>query len=278
MGIVNTTPDSFSDGGLAYSLDDALRRAERLIDEGADVLDVGGESTRPGSARVEAGEEIRRVAPVIREITRRFEVPVSVDTSKNEVARAAIEAGAEVINDISGLRFDPKVAEIAAQYSTGLVLMHSRGEFESMHKLEPVDDIFADIAEDFRRSTTLAESCGVSRENIVLDVGIGFGKSVEQNLQLISELDRLVREFPEFPMLVGTSRKSFIGKVLGDRPADQRLAGSLAAVAIAVWNGAKILRVHDVKETVDTVRVVEAVKNSSHHPSAVTRSNAFGKI
>lgn len=263
MGIINVTPDSFSDGGVAFSVDDAVRRSAMLVDEGADILDIGGESTRPGSSRVPVNEEIKRVAPIISELTKRFDVPVSIDTSKSEVARAAVEAGAEIVNDISGLRFDPEVAEVAAEYSTGLVIMHSRGEFEAMHKLEPVDDIFADVAADFRRATSLAESLGVGGDHIVLDVGIGFGKSIDQNLQLLAGLDRLVGEFPEFPMLAGTSRKSFIGKVLKDRPVDQRLAGSLATAVIAAWNGANVVRVHDVKETVDAMITIEELKRSA---------------
>jgi dihydropteroate synthase len=211
MGVLNATPDSFSDGGEAYSLDDALRRAEKLINEGADILDIGGESTRPGSSRVTVVEEIRRVIPCIEAVVKRFDVPVSVDTSRSDVAAAALDAGADIVNDISGLRFDPELADVAARRSAGLILMHSRGAFESMHKLEPVEDIFADVAADFRRSLSLAESRGVRRESIVLDVGVGFGKSPEQNLKLIADLDRVIREFSEYPMLVGTSRKSFIG-------------------------------------------------------------------
>jgi dihydropteroate synthase len=259
MGILNATPDSFSDGGWAFTLDDALRRAEEIVSEGADIIDIGGESTRPESERVSVDEEIRRVVPVIEGITRRFDTPVSVDTTKSEVASAAVEAGAEIINDISGLRFDAAVADIAAHRGTGLVLMHSRGTFETMHKQEPVADILADVSADFHRSISLAKSRGVPPENIALDIGVGFGKTLEQNLELIVKLDRLIQEFPEYPMLVGTSRKSFIGKILGDVPADERLAGSLVTAAIAVQNGAKIVRVHDVKETVEAVKVMNAM-------------------
>jgi len=240
-------------------LDDALRRAEEIVSEGADIIDIGGESTRPESERVSVDEEIRRVVPVIEGITRRFDTPVSVDTTKSEVASAAVEAGAEIINDISGLRFDAAVADIAAHRGTGLVLMHSRGTFETMHKQEPVADILADVSADFHRSISLAKSRGVPPENIALDIGVGFGKTLEQNLELIVKLDRLIQEFPEYPMLVGTSRKSFIGKILGDVPADERLAGSLVTAAIAVQNGAKIVRVHDVKETVEAVKVMNAM-------------------
>lgn len=256
MAILNVTPDSFSDGGRFDSPDTAVRRAEVLIGEGADVLDIGGESTRPGSVRVSVEQECSRVAPLIREISKRFDVPISIDTSKSEVAAAAIDAGAEIVNDISGLRFDERIVQVAAGSRAGLVLMHSRGEFETMHSQPPVGDILSEVAHDFRRSTSAADAAGVERECIALDVGIGFGKTLEQNLELIGKLDKLVTEFPEYPMLVGASRKSFIGKLLGGTPADGRLNGSLAAAAIAAWNGAKILRVHDVKETVETLKIV----------------------
>lgn len=259
MGIINTTPDSFSDGGVAFAPDDALRRAEKLIADGADILDIGGESTRPGSSRVDEREEIRRVVPVIEAITKRFEVPISVDTSKSAVAKAAVAAGAEIINDISGLRFDEDIADIAAQHHTGLVLMHSRGTFEEMHRQEPVADIIAEVKADFRRAISTAEDRGVGPENIVLDVGIGFGKAVEHNLELIARLPELIEKFPQYPMLVGTSRKSFISKLLGDVPVDDRLAGSLATLSIAVWNGASIVRVHDVKETVGAIHILKSL-------------------
>jgi dihydropteroate synthase len=275
MGIINATPDSFSDGGVAFTFDDALRHADKLISEGADIIDIGGESTRPGSRRVSAEEEISRVVPAIAEIAKRFDIPISIDTSKSEVARAAIQAGAEIVNDISGLRFDDRLADVAARNSTGLILMHSRGDFEAMHQLEPVEDIFAEVSADFHRSTALAEERGVRAENIVLDVGIGFGKSVDQNLQLVAGLQRLVDEFSAYPLLVGASRKSFLGKVLGERLVDKRLAASLAAAAIAVWNGARILRVHDVRETVDVVKVVEALMRSGSRTSVNNRDELW---
>lgn len=261
MAILNVTPDSFSDGGMFFSIDEALKQAEKFIREGADIIDVGGESTRPNSERVSAEEEIRRVCPVIEEITKRFDIPVAVDTSKAEVTGKAIEAGAEIINDVSGLLFDEKIAEVAAKYKSGLILMNLRGEFETMHKQQPVSNVLREVAESFRRSVEKARGFGVKDEQIVLDVGIGFSKTFEQNLELLAKLDKLCKEFPEFPMLVGASRKSFIGKILDDAPADQRLYGSLATNAIAVWNGAQIVRVHNVRETVETLKVVEAVKN-----------------
>ncbi|HEY0050879.1 MAG TPA: dihydropteroate synthase, partial [Pyrinomonadaceae bacterium] len=260
MAILNVTPDSFSDGGEFFSIDDALRQAEKSIEAGADILDIGGESTRPASKRVSSVEEIRRVVPVIEAVAKRFDIPISIDTSKSEVAEKSIEAGAEIINDVSGLRFDERIAQIAAAKNAGLVLMHLRGDFETMHRQKPVADIFREVSEGFRRSIEKAESFNVKKENIALDVGIGFGKTFNQNLELLAKLDKLIKEFPEFPMLVGTSRKSFIGKILGDVPAAERLNGSLASAAIAVWNGAKIVRVHDVKATVEALKVVEAIK------------------
>lgn len=261
MAILNVTPDSFSDGGKFADRDSALKQAEKLISEGADILDIGGESTRPGSERVSAEVEIARVVPVIEAITSRFDTPISIDTTKAVVAQTAVEAGAEIINDISGLRFDASIADVAAKNVTGLVLMHSRGEFETMHSQPPVDDIMVDVAADFRRAITAAEVSGVRHESIVLDIGIGFGKTLEQNLELLAKLDKLVLEFDKYPLLVGTSRKSFIGKVLDGAPPNERLSGSLASVAIAVWNGAKIVRVHDVKETAESLRVVNEIRS-----------------
>ena len=260
MAILNVTPDSFSDGGDFFSIDAALRQAERLIAEGADILDVGGESTRPNSARVSTEEEIRRVAPVIEAVCSRFNIPVSIDTSKFEVAESAVNAGAEIINDVSGLRFDERIAGVAAKHKTALVLMHLRGTFETMHRQEPVSDILREVAEGFHWSIEKAKTFGVQIEQIALDVGIGFGKTFEQNLELIGKLDKLVKEFPEFPMLVGASRKSFIGKILGDYAPIERINGSLAGAAIAVWNGANIVRVHDVRATVEALKIVEAVR------------------
>lgn len=259
MGILNLTPDSFSDGGEYISLDTALRQAEKMIGEGADILDIGGESTRPGSRQISAEEEIERVAAVIEAIHEQFDIPISIDTYKSGVAREAIRAGAEIINDISGLRFDRELAKVAAEHETGLVLMHSRGDFETMHSQEPVEDIISEVTNDLCRAVSAAVSAGVNGENIVLDVGIGFGKTFEQNLELLAKLDTIVSEFDRFPMLVGASRKSFIGKILDGVPPHERISGSLTAVAIAVWNGAKIVRVHDIKETVDTIRTVTAI-------------------
>ncbi len=261
MAILNVTPDSFSDGGSHFSIDDALRQAEKLINEGTDILDIGGESSRPNSKRVAVDEEIRRVVPVIEAVSRRFDTAVSIDTSKSEAANAAVEAGAEIINDISGLRFDENLGEVAAKYQTGLVLMHLRGDFETMHSQIPVADIFQEVAAGFNRSIRKAVNCGVKKEYIALDVGLGFSKTFAQNLELIAKLNKLAEEFAGFPLLVGTSRKSFVGKILRGAPTSERLNGTLAADAIAVWNGANIIRVHDVKAAVESIKVVEALKN-----------------
>ncbi|MEZ5426171.1 MAG: dihydropteroate synthase [Pyrinomonadaceae bacterium] len=263
MGILNVTPDSFSDGGKFFSPDDALRQAGKMISEGADILDVGGESTRPDSRPVPAEEEIRRVVPVIEAIAGKFDVPVSIDTSKAAVAERAIEAGAEIVNDISGLRFDQGMAAVAARTGAGLVLMHSRGGFENMHRQEPVEDIFLEVSADFQRAIEKSLDFGVKSDRICLDVGIGFGKTLEQNLELIGRLDKIRRQFPQYPILVGASRKSFIGKILNDVPADQRSNGTLAAKVIAVWNGAEVVRVHEVRETAEALRVTEAIKRQT---------------
>jgi len=260
MAILNVTPDSFSDAGKFLSPDDALRRAEIMIGEGADIIDVGGESTRPGSERVDVDEEIRRAVPVIEEIAKRFDTPISIDTSKSKVAAYAVDAGAEIINDISGLRFDAYLAHVAAESCAGLVLMHSRGSFETMHTEPAVDDIFAELSADFIRAISLAKASGVADENIALDVGVGFGKTQEQNLELLAKLDKIVLEFEGYPLMVGSSRKSFIGKLLGGLTADERLSGSIASVAISVFNGANILRVHDVKESVDAIKIAQAIR------------------
>ena len=261
MGVLNVTPDSFSDGGKFDSVETARRRAEQMIAEGADIIDLGGESTRPGSKRVPVNEEISRVVPAIKAIKDKFDTPLSIDTTKSEVAEAAVDAGAEIINDISGLRFDERIGDIAVARGTGLVLMHSLGEFETMHSQPPVEDIIDEVVNDFRRSTALAEKAGVKPEQIVLDVGIGFGKTLEQNLELIAKLDKLVSEFENFPLLVGTSRKSFIGKLLGGAGTEGRLGGSLATGIIAVMNGARILRVHDIRETVQALSIVGAIRH-----------------
>ncbi|MFZ1699844.1 MAG: dihydropteroate synthase [Pyrinomonadaceae bacterium] len=259
MGILNVTPDSFSDGGEFLSVDDALRQAEKMINEGADIIDIGGESTRPGSSQIDVETELNRTIPLISAITKRFDTPISIDTSKSEVATSAIESGAEIINDISGLRWDVAKADVAANTGAGLVLMHSRGSFGAMHAEPPVEDILLEVKQGLSASIGLAKHRGVADEQIVLDIGIGFGKSFEQNLELLAKLDSIVAEFEKYPMLVGASRKSFIGRILGDTQPAERLGGSIAAAVIAVRYGAKIVRVHDVKETVAALKVAAAV-------------------
>ena len=264
MGVLNVTPDSFSDGNEFLSLDNAIAHAEQLIADGADIIDVGGESTRPGGEPVSAEEEIQRVVPVIKELTKRSDTPVSIDTTKSEVARAALDAGASIVNDISGLRFDFYVADAAARASAGLVLMHSRGTPATLHRLPPVADIIPEVINGLRASVHLAERRGVKRASMVIDPGIGFGKSQVQNLELIARLDQLIAAFPDLPVLVGTSRKSFIGRILVDNDgtpatASERLHGTIASLVAAVIHGAHIVRVHDVKASVDAVKTIEAI-------------------
>lgn len=263
MAILNVTPDSFSDGGKFASVEAAVERAAKMIGEGADIIDIGGESTRPGSKRVSATEEIERVVPVIEAVLKRFEIPISIDTTKPEVAEAAVNAGAKIINDISGLRWQPELADIAARTESGLILMHSLGTFETMHTEPPAEDILADVRADFERSIQTALKAGVAKENIALDIGIGFGKTFEQNLELLAKLDKLVAEFKEYPIVVGASRKSFIGKILGGAETHKRLAGSLAAAVLAITKGASIVRVHDVRETVDALKIAKAIRQNT---------------
>ena len=263
MAILNVTPDSFSDGGEFLSPDDAVRQAEKLIDEGADILDIGGESSRPGGTRVGEDEELNRVQPVIEAVAKRFDIPISVDTTRSTVAKAALDSGAEIVNDISGLRFDHEIARAVSQSGAGLVLMHSRGSFETLHSQPPLEDIVAEVTRALHGSINIAKANGVTGEQIAVDIGLGFGKTFEQNLELIAKLGKIVAQFKEYPVLVGASRKSFIGKVLGNVPAGERLGGSLAAAVVAVMNGAKIVRVHDVKETVNAIRMTSQITSPS---------------
>ncbi|HKC64326.1 MAG TPA: dihydropteroate synthase [Pyrinomonadaceae bacterium] len=264
MGVINLTPDSFSDGGRFFTRKRGWDRAERMIEDGVDIIDIGGESTRPGASRVSEEEEIRRAKLHLGfMIMLNCDVPYSIDTTKATVARIALDSGVEIINDISGLRFDPSIAETAAEYDAGLILMHSRGTFETMHEQKPVKDIISEVARDWRRAIAEAERRGVERDKIVLDPGIGFSKTKEQNIELIAKLDQLIAKFPDFPILVGTSRKSFIGHILKGAPVNKRVFGTMASVAAAVLRGAQIVRVHDVKAAVETVRVVDAIKNAA---------------
>ena len=263
MGVLNVTPDSFSDGGQFLSFEQAVNHARLMIEEGADTIDIGGESTRPGSDFVSEEEELQRVIPVIERLASQTSVPISIDTTKSAVARAALEAGAEIVNDISGLRFEPKLANEVASARAGLVLMHSRGTPKDMQQLPPAADIMTDVIDGLNKSVALAEQHGVARERIAVDPGIGFGKTVEQNLELIAQLDQIARAFPDLPILIGTSRKSFLGKLLDGAPADKRLYGTIATVVASVLNGAHIVRVHDVKGAVEAVRLADAITAKS---------------
>ena len=262
MGILNATPDSFSDGGLFDSVEAAVKHADTMIADGADVIDIGGESTRPGSMRVTARDEVARVVPIIKAIVTRFDTPISVDTSKPAVAEAAVDAGAEIINDISGLRWEPSLADIAAKNRAGIIVMHSRGDFETMHSFPPAEDIVPEVISSLAASIQAAKDRGVNTDQIALDVGIGFGKTVEQNLELLARLARITSEFKEYPMLVGTSRKSFIGKVLDEADPSKRVGGSIASALSAIERGARIVRVHDVKEMVSAIRVWERINRA----------------
>lgn len=260
MGILNVTPDSFSDGGARdVSARDYVARAERMIDEGADIIDIGGESTRPGAGIVSVEEEARRVLPVIKELTGKHPHPISVDTTKAEIARLALDAGASIINDVSGLRFAPEIANHVAAHEAGLVLMHSLGTPETLHTVAPVENILEHVGDDWRRGIAEALRRGVRAESIALDPGFGFGKTFEQNIELLRRLCELVAEFAGFPILAGTSRKRFIGKLLNDAPVGARLHGTMATISAAVFAGAKIVRVHDVQTAMETVRVCDAI-------------------
>jgi dihydropteroate synthase len=257
MGILNVTPDSFSDGGKFLATDAAVRRGLEMADEGADFIDVGGESTRPGSDAVPAGEEARRVIPVIRELAKRTTVPISIDTTKAEVADRALSEGAAVVNDVSALLADHSMAEVAARHHAAVVLMHMKGTPKTMQEDPTYDDVVGEVKSFLEERGRAASVSGIGQ--IIVDPGIGFGKTVQHNCELI----RRLREFAStgYPVLVGPSRKSFIGKIL-DAPAAGRLEGTAAAVAVAVMNGANIVRVHDVREMKQVARVVDEIQRS----------------
>jgi dihydropteroate synthase len=259
MGIVNVTPDSFSDGGLFHSPDVAIEHGLRLVEEGADMLDIGGESTRPGAEPVSVEEELDRVIPVIEALARQTDAILSVDTTKAAVARHAVAAGATIINDISGLGFDPDMARTVAESGAALVLMHIRGTPRTMQHDIVYDDVVTDIFAYFEERIATAVAAGVDRRQIVLDPGIGFGKTVAHNYRLLRELHRFTSL--EQPILLGTSRKSFLGAIL-DRPgeaASERVFATAASVACGLWAGADIVRVHDVAAMADVVRITEAI-------------------
>lgn len=260
MGILNATPDSFFPGSRVAALDEGLKRARILIEEEADILDIGGESSRPGSEYVEAEEELKRVVPLIRAIRDESDLPISVDTRKAAVARAALEAGADLINDISAFSDDPDLARVAAGYDCMVILMHKRGTPKEMQRAPSYQDTVAEILSELNQGVERALTAGVEKERIILDPGIGFGKRYEDNLIILNQLRRL-RE-AGFPLLVGHSRKSFLGRISG-REVDERLPASLAAGVMAQLGGAEILRVHDVAATRDAAAVVKAVQGAA---------------
>jgi dihydropteroate synthase len=257
MGILNVTPDSFSDGGRLRDTDRVVEVARIMAEAGADVVDVGGESTRPGAAPVSDDEEMRRVLPAVEAIKKAVGIRISVDTVKASVAIGAVEAGADMINDVSALS-DPRMASVVARSGVPVVLMHMRGTPRTMQHDTGYGDLMSEIAEFLVEATKKAVAAGVSDDKILLDPGIGFGKSPVGNLQILRELPTLRRV--DRPLLIGASRKSFIGSVLG-LPVTDRLEGSLAAAGVAAWQGAHVVRVHDVAETVRVVRVVDAIRN-----------------
>ena len=261
MGILNVTPDSFYDGGRFSSLEAALNRTRQLIEEGADIVDVGGESTRPGAEPVPENVEMERVVPVIREIRREFpDVPISIDTYKSRVAEAAIKVGADIVNDISGLGFDDRMADVVAEHGTYVVIMHIKGTPRDMQKNPVYSDVIAEIKGFFRERIEMAIGKGIPEDRIILDPGIGFGKKLHHNLRILNEIEEFKKEFG-LPILVGASRKSMIGMVLGDIPPEQRLDGTLAISTYCAMKSVDIIRVHDVRPNLMAVRMVEAIKN-----------------
>jgi dihydropteroate synthase len=257
MGILNVTPNSFSDGGFFFEKEKAIAHGLKMVEEGADIIDIGGESTRPGSKPLESEEELRRVIPVIESITKEVDVPISIDTYKSNVAERAIGAGAEIINDISGLHFDPRLAKVAAKEETPLILMHIRGTPETMQKDVHYDSLFSEILQYLKDSIRTAESSGVDPRKIIIDPGIGFGKTVLDNLLIIKNLYefRILGK----PILLGTSRKTFIGKILNAEVED-RLEGTLSSIAIGVLKGAHIIRSHDVLQAKKAIAVADAIR------------------
>lgn len=258
MGILNVTPDSFFDGGKYFSVKSAVDRALQMIDEGADIIDVGGESTRPGAEPITVDEELKRVIPVIESLSKKVSIPLSIDTYKARVAELAIQAGATIVNDISGLRFDPEMPEIISKYKVPVVIMHIKGTPRDMQKNPSYNALIPEIIEYLRESIVIAKKAGVQENMIIIDPGIGFGKLPEHNLEIIKKL----KDFTNLgkPLLIGVSRKSFIGKVLNDAPPEERLEGTAAAVVASILNGANIVRVHDVGYMYKVLKVADAIK------------------
>ena len=257
MGILNITPDSFSDGGRFFDADRAVAQAERMAEEGADLIDVGGESTRPGSDPVSAEEEARRIIPVIERVVARTKVPVSVDTTRATTAEKALDAGAQMVNDVSALRADARMGPLVAERGAPVALMHMLGTPKTMQTNPTYDDVVSDIRTFLAGRVAAAEAFGIPREQIVIDPGFGFGKTLEHNLELLRRLD----EFAELrlPVMIGTSRKSMLGRILDAAP-DERVNGTSATTAVAVERGAVMVRVHDVRPALDVVKVMAAVQ------------------
>lgn len=260
MGIVNITPDSFFDGGRYLSVDRAVAQAEALVEEGADILDLGAESTRPGAVPVDEQEEMGRLLPVLNEVVKRTSVPISIDTMKSRVARAALDAGASIINDVTAMRFDPEMASVIAARKAAVVFMHMQGMPATMQQAPRYHNVVLEVREFFDERIRAAEQAGIVKTHIVLDPGFGFGKLQVHNVELLNRL----QDFSGFgcPILAGLSRKAFLGKIL-DRPAEEREWGTAAAVALAVDRGAAIIRVHDVASMKDVVRVAAAIRSAS---------------
>ncbi len=257
MGIINATPDSFSDGGSFLDPQAALAHGLQMVAEGAEILDVGGESTRPGAQSVEADEEIRRVLPIIQSLRRESQVLLSIDTSKASVARAALDAGADIINDVTGLRGDPDMAALAASSKAGIVIMHMQGEPRTMQVAPTYGDVIHEVGEFFRQALARSVACGIDPMRIALDPGIGFGKTPEHNRRLLAELSAFL-EFAR-PLLVGVSRKSFLGWLAGSSAMDDRFWPGVALTSLCRERGARILRVHDVKPHTEALRMTEAI-------------------
>ena len=258
MGILNITPDSFSDGGIHFDASHAVDHALRMIDDGADLIDIGGESTRPGSEPVSLDEELRRTLPVIEALAGKISAPISIDTYKSPVAIRALEAGASMVNDISGMRFDPEMPKVISRFSVPVVIMHIKGTPKNMQVNPTYEALIPEIMDYFRSSIRLAVKAGIPEDMIILDPGIGFGKTFEHNLEIMNNLDTF--SALEKPLLIGPSRKAFLGKILGGLPPQERLEGTAASVAISIIKGAHIVRVHDVREMARVAKVADAIK------------------
>ena len=261
MGILNVTPDSFADGGRYLDPDRAVAAGLQMVEDGADILDIGGESTRPGAEPLPADEELHRVIPVLERLSRQVRVPISIDTYKSVVARAAIARGATIVNDVSGLQYDPELGPVAANARAALILMHTRGRSREMYELAVYDDVAVDVARELEEAIGRATRAGVRREAVVVDPGFGFAKRAEHSYQVLARLDTIAAALDR-PVLSGPSRKSFLKAALGDRPAQARDWGTAAAVAASVLAGAHIVRVHNVAAMVDVVRVADRIANS----------------